>query len=108
MVPVLTGPRTSKVYSGKPVLIPTDCPAPVAESVVTTNPVPPDPTLRSWDNVVTPVTLTSVTPMPPKTWRVNEGTDVPTPTLLLSASARSRLVLTSRPFLTTKFLLTSH
>jgi hypothetical protein len=57
--------------------------------------------------VAIPEITKSVPAIPPFTWRVSVGRDVPIPTLLLVVLARIRSVPTSNPFFTTKFLFTA-
>ena len=57
--------------------------------------------------VATPETFTSVAAIPPITSNVVDGIVLPIPTRLVLASARIKSVFTSKPFLTTKFLLTA-
>ena len=64
------------------------------------------PETLSCCKVLIPETTRVVAPMPPLTWRVCIATVVPTPTLLVTASATIRFVDASKPFFTTKFLLT--
>ena len=58
--------------------------------------------------VAMPVTFKSVSAIPPMTSNSVFGIVLPMPTLFLSASARIRLVFTSKPFLTTKIFINCH
>ena len=61
--------------------------------------------LNSVKTVLNPEIYESVAPIPPATSKVYLGFKEEIPTFLASASARMRFVETSKPFLTTKFLL---
>ena len=83
----------------------TAVPKPTRPLVVPAMIVPPVPTLKAVATVVTPDEKTSVAFMLPFTSSLARGAVDPMPTL--SESAKIRFSATSRPFLTTKFLLTA-
>ena len=88
---MLTGERTSSKNSGLVVPIPTLLVEIPPDAAMTDKTFPPVPTSNLSCAVETPLTYTSVAPMPPATSSSNLGAVDAIPTLLFVASATMRL-----------------